>query len=131
MTVLGKHCSILHFLFLILIRLYIFIRLWDIEEIYTGKRGSMNASMHGAGGSGIGGSMHGSIQGSVHGGGVGASTHGISPNKGIGTLFFISCDYVSLCFHPWFECGNQHSIRAVRICQNSHVDHFFNILFYS
>lgn len=62
----------------------IFIRLWDIEEIYTGKRGSMNASMHGSGGMG-GGSMHGgSIQGSVHGG-VGASTHGISPNKGIGT----------------------------------------------
>eukprot|EP01032_Pedospumella_encystans_P018812 gene18812-21407_t len=59
------------------------IRLWDIEEIYTGKRGSMNASMHGAGG--MGGSMHGSIQGSVHGG-VGASTHGISPTKGIGGL---------------------------------------------
>jgi len=58
-----------------------FARLWDIEEIYTGKRGSMNASMHGAGG--MGSSVHGSIQGSVHGG-VGASTHGISPTKGLG-----------------------------------------------
>lgn len=45
-------------------------RLWDIEEIYTGKRGgSLNGSTHG--------SVHGgSVHGSVHGGAFNASSHG-------------------------------------------------------
>lgn len=43
-----------------------FRRLWDIEEIYTGKRGGS-----------VGGSTHGgSVHGSVHGGAFNASTHG-------------------------------------------------------